>query len=643
VRRWFQRLPIHRKLVVLALAVTGVALAVAIFGLSLFDVWRYRVSSTEDAAALAGVLAENSEAAVVFDDAEAALEILRSVSTREVVVRACIYLPDGRLFAGFARTTGERCAVSLPDEQEWPALIGTAPITRNGRTYGSVYVERNLSDLAGRLFLTAVAALGTFLIGAIAALIAAQRVHGAISDPISRLAGFARQFGSDRDAQMPRIETGPDEVGDLAASFAEMVTGIRAAQAQIRQANLDLTQSNDALRRENEERRRIEGERAEALIREREASRLKDEFLAAVSHELRTPLNAMMGWAQLLAGTKPSEQTIHKAVSSIVKNAHAQTRVIEDLLDVSRIVTGKLRLSIKAVDLRSVISLAIETIQPAAAAKQVRIQQHGAAEPFLVSGDTDRLHQVLWNLLSNAVKFTPAGGWVSVELTRTTDAITIRVSDSGVGISAPFVPHVFERFRQADGSMSREHGGLGLGLAIVKELTELHGGSVRAHSEGSGRGATFTLTFPALTAGAEPTGAAPTSTPPATASLSGVHVLAVDDNEDSLLTMAMALSNAGARVDTARSGAEALALWSRQPADVLVCDLAMPQMNGLELLERIRQLDAAAGRLTPAIAVSAHAAAADHSSSLRHGFSHHLAKPFSHDMLVRMVAAARRP
>ena len=468
MRGWFRRLPIHQKLVALALVVTAFALGLALLALAVFDIWRYRETATEEVAALAGVLAENTAASVAFDEPDSAAEVLRSIRVRDVVVKACIYLPDGTLFAAYARQSGSPCAGRPLPTQSWSRLGAAATIVRNARSLGTVYVERDLSDLRRRLNLTALVGVLVFVAAAVSAYLISRRIHASIAGPISALASFAKRFGSDTAADPPDVRTAPDEVGDLSAAFTEMIGRVRLA-------------TRDA---------------QEALSREREANRLKDEFLAAVSHELRTPLNAMMGWAQLLGVGEPSNETVRQAAASIVKNAHAQTRVIEDLIDVSRIATGKMRLAIEHVDLRTVVALAADTIQPVAEAKGVRIERRTEDVPCHVMGDRDRLVQILWNLLSNAVKFTPRGGLVTIAVAREGSRVIATVADTGTGIDPAFLPHAFERFRQADGSTTRAHGGLGIGLAIVKELTELHGGEVRVRSEGIGLGATFTVALP---------------------------------------------------------------------------------------------------------------------------------------------------
>jgi signal transduction histidine kinase/CheY-like chemotaxis protein len=626
VKRWFDGLPVHQKLVLMALAVTTAALVVATVGLVALDLWRYRALAFSDTASLAQVIAENTAAAVVFSDAEAATQTLASVRVRPSVRRACLYLPDGTLFAAFSRSPEHACPDSAPSDRthQWAVVPGEAAVVIDHRTVGQVYIEQELVDLAARILMAAAVWGGMLLVAWALAYVLAQRLHRTVSAPIVALAAAARTIGpDDRDDSLARIATAPDEIGELVGAFRGMVGR--------------LLESNEALRREVEERKRIEAEREKLLVREREASRLKDEFLAAVSHELRTPLNAIMGWVQILGTTNPSTQTTEKAVASITRNAQAQTRVIEDLVDVSRIVTGKLTLRLEPVDFTSVVEGAVDAIRPTADAKPVQLTVQLPADPCMVHGDRDRLQQVVWNLLANAVKFTPAGGSVAVTLSGSAAAYELAVVDTGVGIPRDFLPHVFDRFRQADGSMTREHGGLGLGLSIVKELTELHGGAVAVASDGPGRGATFTLRLPRHRGA---TGDAAAGEPEPAFSLGGIGVLAVDDNADALEILALTLTAAGARVRTARSGAEALQAWRHERPDVLICDLAMPGMDGFELLQAVRRDDADSGRATPAIVVTAHVMADREAGARAAGFDHYIRKPYETSELVRVVARA---
>jgi len=477
--RWFDRLPIHQKLIAMALVVTTSALTVAVSGLIAIDLWRYRSAAVDDTIALAKVIAENTAAAVVFSDPAAAYHNLATLRARPAIARACLYLTDGTLFAEFIQAPGASCSSPRPDTQQtWSMVAGTALVTTNNRIVGTVYIERELTEIRSRIAVAVVAGLGMLLLAGGVALAIADRLHRTVSAPIGQLAAAARAIGSQGSPEsLPPIPTRSDEIAELVRAFSEMLRGVHDA--------------NEALRRK-------EVEREQLLAREREASRLKDEFLAAVSHELRTPLNAILGWIQLLGAVRPDEQTTAKAIASIARNAKAQTRVIEDLVDVSRIVTGKLHLRFEAVDLRDPIEAAVDVIRPTAQAKDIRFDIALPGEMCFVNGDRDRLQQIVWNLLSNAVKFTGAGETIRVVVRGDVTAYELEVADTGVGIPAPFLPFVFDRFRQADGSMRREHGGLGLGLAIVKELTEHHGGSVSVSSAGPGHGATFTVRLPGL-------------------------------------------------------------------------------------------------------------------------------------------------
>ncbi len=621
--RWFASLPIHRKLIAMALAVSTAALLAAMAGLLAFDVARFRSTSTEGAHVLAQVISENAAAAIVFDDAEAARQMLRSVEGLPVVSRACVYRADGTLLAGYYRSSDLRCPATPVPARSWHAVSSRVPVVRNGREVGAVYVERTLSDLPGRVIATTAAGLFMLLLAGVLAFGLARWMQVLISRPIVQLARAAREIGRGELTEMPPVAAPPDETGELVQAFSDMVRRLMT--------------SNRALTAEVEERRRMQAEREELLSREREASRLKDEFLAAVSHELRTPLNAILGWTQVLASTKPTDEILAKAIASLLRNARAQNRVIEDLLDVSRIITGKLQLTLTAVDLRSAMESAVEVITPVASAKGVHLELIAPALPCVVQGDFDRIRQVLWNLLSNAVKFTSAGGVVSTRLGDEERGYAVSVTDTGMGIAPTFLPHVFERFRQADGSTTREHGGLGLGLAIVKELTELHGGTVRATSPGPGRGATFTITVPRLVGGLSDA-ASSGDVEDEYARLDGIQVLAVDDNPDALDVLASALSVAGARVRTATSGMQALDQIRRERPSIVLCDLAMPGMDGFDVLRRIRTLDDVRARDVPVLAVTAYASDEYRDRCREAGFQGHVAKPYNTTTLIREIA-----
>jgi signal transduction histidine kinase len=402
----------------------------------------------------------------------------------------------------------------------------------------------------------------------------------------------------------------------------------------------ELSRANRELSLEVAERRRIEEERAQLLVREQQANRLKDEFLATVSHELRTPLNAVLGWARVLRSADVEPALRARALESIERNAQAQARLIEDILEVSRIVTGKLRLKVKALDLAQVIDAALDVVRPAAEAKDISLEAEIPRRPWRSIGDADRLQQIVWNLLSNAVKFTPRGGTVSVALACANRSDEIIVSDTGKGIDPAFLPHVFAPFRQADASTTRDHGGLGLGLAIVRQLTELHGGTVRAESDGVNRGSRFIIALPAqqtTQAPAPDSGrhrAAAGSAPP---DLGGVRVMVVDDDRDARELLTATLGYYGADVTAAESAAEALVLLPEIRPDVLLSDIGMSGEDGYTFIRRVRALPPDRGGLIPAVAITAYATAGDRARAMSSGFQLHVPKPFDPIDLARTV------
>ena len=379
-----------------------------------------------------------------------------------------------------------------------------------------------------------------------------------------------------------------------------------------------------------------------------EANRMKDEFLATLSHELRTPMNAIMGWAQLLREGKLDAATTARAVQTIDRNARVQTQLISDILDVSRIVSGKLRLDVRPVELVRAVEAALDTIRPAAEARDIDVQTALDAGAGLVSGDADRLQQVVWNLLSNAIKFTPSGGRVHVRLVRIEPHVQLTVQDSGIGIDRDFLPHVFERFRQGDSSSTRPHGGLGLGLALVRDLVELHGGTVQASSAGRDQGATFTVKLPVIGAVRPPAPELPPAAPESATmaalagSLRGVNVLLVDDEADARDLFKAVLEGSGARVTAVGSGAEAYSSFTTSPPDVVVSDIEMPEENGYDLIRRLRGLPEERGGRIPAAALTAYARAEDRIRALRAGFQHHVTKPVQPAELVAVVASLVR-
>jgi signal transduction histidine kinase len=384
----------------------------------------------------------------------------------------------------------------------------------------------------------------------------------------------------------------PDIVEGLSAGANDYLTKpYDSAELRARATSLfRMRRLYDQLRREREERERLLVSAREASARAEQANQAKDDFLATISHELRTPLNAILGWVTLLrTGALATEKAAH-ALATIDRNARAQTQLIDDLLDVSRIITGKLRLALEPTDLAQAARAAMDAVRPAAEAKQIRLNWHVEPAEILMLGDAIRLQQVVWNLLTNAIKFTSAGGTVEGMLRLRDDGIELVVEDDGRGIEEHLVPLIFERFRQADASFSRNHGGLGLGLAIVRHIVDLHGGSVVASSAGLGKGATFVVKFPALSAQSMPDSTRRPSEPPPVAAdhLSAIRVLLVDDDRDSRDAVATLLDSYGATVLTAASADEALTAMDRAIPDVLVSDIGMPDEDGLSLLRRVR-------------------------------------------------------
>ncbi len=386
-----------------------------------------------------------------------------------------------------------------------------------------------------------------------------------------------------------------------------------------------------------------------ALKQAEDANRMKDEFLATLSHELRTPLTSILGWARMLSGGQLSEAHTARALETIERNAKAQSQLIEDILDVSRVITGKLRLEVQPVDLTALIESSIDAVLPAAEAKGIRLQRVLDSGASMVSGDPARLQQVVWNLLSNAIKFTPKDGRVQVKLERIDSHVEIIVTDNGQGISPDVLPFVFERFRQADSTSTRAHGGLGLGLAIVRHLVEMHGGTVEAESYGKDHGSAFTVKLPLVAVrslnvrrASDAERVHPTASngsafhcPP---ELNGLRLLVVDDEEDTRVLLKMVLEKCGAFVTTASSAREAIAALKETRPDVLISDLGMPDEDGYALIKQVRALSEKDGGNTPSAALTAYARVEDRMKVLRSGFQIHIPKPVEPAELVAVVA-----
>jgi signal transduction histidine kinase len=434
---------------------------------------------------------------------------------------------------------------------------------------------------------------------------------------------------------------------DLYEARAALSLSNQELETRVVERTAELQKSNERLHGEIAERLRAEAEREALLAREKvlraeaeELSRLKDEFLATMSHELRTPLNAIFGWITLLRTRRLDEATQERALETIERNARAQKRLIEDLLDVSRIVTGKVALELVTVDPRRVVEAALETMHPAAQTKGLKIVPLLDTGAGTVRGDFARLQQVVCNLLSNAIKFTDAGGHVEVCLARRNGEVEISVADSGQGIKPEFLPLVFDRFRQEDGSISRRHGGLGLGLAIVRHLVELHAGSVDAQSAGEGKGARFIVRLPVRETNMLPRMAEiPEDAIVTPAMLLGLRLLVVDDDPGARELISGMLEGFGAQVSVAEGGHAALKLLFAERPDVLVADLGMPEMDGYALIEQVRALDPDFGGKTPAVAVTAYASPQDRLRALQAGYQNHVAKPVEAEELAIVIAS----
>jgi signal transduction histidine kinase/ActR/RegA family two-component response regulator len=636
----FGDLPIRRKLLILTLTSSVTAVVLAMGGFLAWGAVQTLAEIRTDVQTQANLLGETMSAALTFNDPKVAIENLGALKQRPRIVRACVYTNKDDFFADYLRTEGETCPSRPPARRgfSWSTLETTAPVVYQGETLGTILLERDLIDVYDGLRIGGLTALGLLLVAVAAAFVIAARIQRSITGPLLQLAGTARTISTGRDYSLRAGPASNDEVGVVVRAFNDMLDRIGERTTALSQINVELE-------REVDERRRVEVERVAALERERDANRLKDEFLATLSHELRTPLNAVLGWARVLRTANVDASTQGRALESIERNARAQARLIEDILEVSRIVTGKLRLQVRDADLAAIIDSAVEIVQPAAAAKRLKLTVQIEARPAMTTGDPDRLQQVIWNLVSNAVKFTPTDGEVTVRLEQS-DGYRLTVRDTGPGIDPKFLPFVFEPFRQADGTASREHGGLGLGLAIAKQLVELHGGTVEARSEGRGQGATFAVFLPSVT-GASVQRVLQSITPRAPATvdanlLRGIHVLVIDDEDDARALMETALRQYGARVSLATNAAEALATIVRDRPDVVLSDVGMPHEDGFTMIRRLRAQPVEAGGLTPAIAITAYASLNDRLAAEAAGYQAHVAKPFEPSFVAALVARLAR-
>jgi signal transduction histidine kinase len=602
---FIRRLPIRDKLVTMIMLTSATVLVLSAASYLGWDYYQLRADLTTELHAQAQLVLENAETALRFRDEVVARDTLATLAAVPRLRKACLYDEKGAFFAAWRRS-GAPCPPSWPgDSVSFRAGSLDLLQSASDKTIGAVYLESDTGLLTSRLRVQTLATLVLLAIALMVALVLSSRLQALVSAPVLALSQTASDVSTRGDYSIRATKVSSDELGTLVDAFNRMLQQIQQRESELREAN-----------------------------------RLKDEFLATLSHELRTPLNAILGWTRLLrAGAVPAGSS-DRALEKVERNAQAQVRLIEDLLEVSRITTGKLRLELRPTDLAAVVHAAVESIRPAAESRDITLETAGLQRAQPTIGDPDRLQQVVWNLLSNAVKFTPAGGRVSVRLSKTDDADQLEVSDTGIGIDRAFLANVFDTFRQADASSTRQHGGLGLGLSIARRLVELHGGTIHVVSDGLGRGATFTVRLPARTAASVPgdrAAAADAPPPSLPTSLDGISVLVVEDEEDALQLVVSTLESAGAVVLAARSADEAVRLAVERRPRVLVSDIGMPHTDGVELLEQIRgTLGVEAPVAT--IALTAYAGQRDRERTAAAGFQRHLAKPFDPLALVGVIA-----
>ena len=631
MRTRFRRLPIRRKLIAMIMATSLVVVLLATVGYVAADYYASRQDLQQEIEGQARLILDNVAASLDFNDPATAEEVLATLKSSPNLRVACLYDRDGRPFASYVRPDARPCEMEPAPEGSTingsRVMVSLNHTSRNERA-GTLVVRHDLVAVQRRLQRQALIALGLLLIAGAAAMVLSSRLQAFVSEPVLALSRTASEVSSRGDYSLRAERKTEDELGTLVDAFNRMLERIQLREEE-------LSRANEELRREVGERRRAEHERAELLVREREANRLKDEFLATLSHELRTPLNAILGWTKLLRSNAVPPGTQDRALEKIERNAVAQARLVDDMLEISRITTGKLRLEVRGFDLVTLANTAVDSIRPTAEARGVTIERRFEFPSLPTAGDPDRLQQVIWNLLSNAVKFTPPGGDVTIGLRRQDNADEITVTDTGIGIDASFLPNVFETFRQADASSTRAHGGLGLGLSIVRHLVDLHGGTVRAESQGRGTGATFTVQLPVRTMQTEIKAVADPLTP-GRGLLKGFRVLAVDDDADTREMLHSALIAAGADAAAVSTAADALTACMATPPDAIVSDIGMPGRDGYDL---IQDLHATLGARTPrvAVALSAYAAPRDREKALAAGFQRHIAKPVDPEMLIRTL------
>ncbi|HYD48674.1 MAG TPA: ATP-binding protein [Terriglobales bacterium] len=619
----FRDLPIRRKFIWVNIATTAVALLLASIAFVAYDIVNFGQRLVRQQSTLAQIVGYNVTSALIFRDRESATQTLAALRAEPQVLAAGIFTPDGEAFASYARTPRYRITDLRTDETgdgyvyRADHLLVRRSMVVEGEVIGSVRLMANLEELTAGIIRHLGISVLVFLAAIALSFPVLVSLQRGLSGPIMELVDTARIVSEQKDYSVRATTAGEDELGLLVRTFNEML-------GQIQKRDQEL------------ERARVEAETA---------NRAKDEFLAVVSHELRTPLSPVLAWARMLRTGQLNQERSERALEVIERNVKSQAQLIEDLLDVSRIITGKLRLDVRPVDIANVVEAAVESVRPTADIRNIRIQVSIDPRLMTIAGDPERLKQVLWNLLSNALKFTPAGGHIEVHVQRVEDHVEISVTDSGKGIDPAFLPYVFDRFRQADSTSTRAHGGLGLGLSIVRHLVELHGGRARAQSAGEGHGSTFTVELPITPLQSIPAidrppvldGTRDSKPAPPPISLSGLRVLAVDDDLDTLETLRVLLEQSGAEVRTAASAAMGLESLRSWLPDLLISDIGMPGEDGYSLIRHVRALPAEEGGAIPALALTAYARVEDRLQVLSAGFQMHVPKPLEPAELIAVV------
>ena len=594
---------LRRKLTMGALIVIVVAQLAAAFVLIVIERSRARESLVDDLQTNARIIVDNVAAALAFEYRDEVAETLRALDVQRGFEHACVYDQAAQLFAAHLVVGGCEPSPGPDGAQFGRGLTVNTPIVRPDRgRIGTLSLHSSLEPINDRVRAQIAGTFVVLLISTAAAVWFMARLQRQLTAPLQELASTAEAVSRDRNYDRRARKEADDEVGAVAEAFNDMLSQIKVRDEELQTA-----------------------------------LRLKDEFLATVSHELRTPLNAMLGWAHVLRDPQVTPHISRQAADAIDRNAQIQARLIEDLLDVSRMITGKLRLDPQPTDLTAIILSAVDVVKPPADAKGIEIVVTApATAPFV--GDSDRLRQVAWNILSNAVRFTPQGGRVDVTLSEQPGEYRVEVKDTGRGIPPEFIPVIFQPFRQVDGSSTRSQGGLGLGLAIARHLTELSGGSIDVASEGIGRGTTFTVTLPRQSS--PPRAAAAEERSNMTqrwSDLNGHHVLVVDDNEDTRNVLATMLEAHGATVTTAASVDDARNELANRLPDVLITDLAMPVEDGFGLLEYCRHHNDPRFQSLPILALTAYGGQQAHDRVIAAGFDAYLAKPVEPIEVGRVV------